>query len=109
MAPSSDSHMRKSEKLSLLLHPLNTTQSSLETIAKGNVKINMNARTFTTEQGAESQVLYSRIIFLPNQVPMVFSILKYFWRHIQYKFNSYTLLTQVSSQERQMLFKQWQQ
>lgn len=64
MAPSSA--MRKSEKLSLLLLPLNTIQSNLETIGKGNVKINMNARTLTIEQGIESQGLYSRIIFLSN-------------------------------------------
>lgn len=66
MAPSSDSHMRKPEKLSLFLLPLNTIQTSLETTAKVNVKNPTNARTLTMEQGIESQVLYSRIIFLPK-------------------------------------------
>lgn len=75
MAPSSDSHMRKPEKLSLL--PLNTIQSSLATIPKVNVKISMNARTPTMEQGIESQVLYSRIILPPNYLPVVFSMLKH--------------------------------
>lgn len=46
----------KSGTLSLLLLPLNTTHSSLETIAKGNVKINMNAGTLTIEQGTESVI-----------------------------------------------------
>lgn len=64
MAPSSDLQMRKSsQERSLLLLPHNTTHSSLETIGKGNAKINMNAGTLTMEQGIESQVLLLKEYF----------------------------------------------
>lgn len=40
-----------------------TIHSSLETTAKGNVKINMNAGTLTMEQGIESQVFLLKDYF----------------------------------------------
>lgn len=67
--------MRKTKsETSLLLLPHNTTHSRLETIAKGNVKINMNAGTLTMEHGTESVITEGLFLYQTSYLePLVYS------------------------------------
>lgn len=61
---------------------------SLETIAKGNVKINMNAGTLTMEQGIKSQVELLKDYFSTELCTYSLQHIKIFLEVVQYKFNS---------------------